>query len=180
MSTAPQWRTTSIPPVPPEKFGKDHWSTFAYVETRIVDHRGTINHDHMRCDADRHPILRASKRAALFGMSAATKYPTRLVAGHQRRDHDDYDCLDDLIAAGLLEVHMPAVAEDGESFRDADGKPIMFDGQRIHPDFVTGLLERQLAAWATFSLTEQGYRVAGELRRHKAGGGSFATFRYRA
>ena len=65
----------------PEKFGKDHWSTFAYVETRCVDHGGVLHHPHMRDDP---------------------KYPTKLRGGELANNHSDYDCLDDLEAAGLL------------------------------------------------------------------------------
>lgn len=174
----PSWQITSIPPIPMERFGKDHWSTFAYVETRAVDHKGTIEHDHMRCDADRHPLLAlAGRRTAVvgFGPTGTTKYPTR-VRGGEVADHDDYDCLDDLVAAGLLTVTMPPVV-DG-AFRTAHGRVIRDeDGQPVEPGFVTGLMEqRHLMAHATWALTETGRVVAGALRAHKASGGGFATF----
>jgi hypothetical protein len=72
--------------VPIEKFGKDHWSTFAYIETRIVDHDGFISVPHMR--------------GHLPGWE---KYPTRLKGGEEISPHSDFDCVDDLMAAGLLE-----------------------------------------------------------------------------
>ena len=83
-------------PVPEEYFGKDHWSTFAYIETRCVDHRGVIDKNHMRCDTKRHP---------LFGHRGgdASGVPTRLVGGKNIHRHDDWDCADDLEAADMIE-----------------------------------------------------------------------------
>ncbi len=78
-----------------EVFGKDHWSTFGYLETRIVDHRGEPNRNHMRCHADRHPLM-------VGGAGDASGYPTVLRGGATLAHHDDWDCADDLIAAGLL------------------------------------------------------------------------------
>jgi hypothetical protein len=172
------WRTTSFPPIDPARFGADHWSTFAYIETRIVDYRGTINHDHMRCHARRHPIMLAAKKAR---SGDGSSYPTRLAGDDQLPDHDDYDCLDDLISAGLLEAHMPELGlgfHVAEYFVDAYDRPILDpDGNLITADFVTGLTELWLCTQATFSLTERGAQVASALRQHKAAGGNFATFR---
>lgn len=171
----PVWRTTSAPPVPPEDFGRDHWSTFAYVETRTVEYRGTIDHDHMRCHGNRHPIMLAAK--TFRGGGDGSRYPTILAGGRDLPNHDDYDCLDDLIAAGLLEVHLPW--SDGWRYTDAYDRPVAAaDGALISPGFTTGLDELWLCVHATFSLTEKGQRVASALRAHKAGGGSFGTFRW--
>lgn len=79
-----------------EKFGRDHWSTFAYIETRIVDYMGVLDKRHMRCDIDRHPFF------AHEG-SKGEKHPTRLLGGELAESHDDWDCIDDLVEAGLLE-----------------------------------------------------------------------------
>ena len=84
-----------------EKFGKDHWSTFAYIETRCVDHKGYPDRRHMRCDMDRHP----AHVHLVDPKMAAAKYPTILKGGIELPDHDDWDCLDDCEAAGLLESH---------------------------------------------------------------------------
>jgi hypothetical protein len=83
-----------------ETFGQDHWSTFGYIETRIVDHRGVPDLRHMRCDKDRHPF-----KAHVEGPTP----PTRLRDGTELPDHDDWDCLDDLVLAGLLESTGTAV-----------------------------------------------------------------------
>lgn len=92
-------------PVPPELFGRDHWSTFAYAETRCVDHRGLLDLRHMRCNPDRHPLLahlndwRPSNGTRLAGFFELGNAPERLL-----EEHDDWDCLFDLEQAGLLNV----------------------------------------------------------------------------
>lgn len=81
-----------------EEWGADHWSTFAYIETRCVDYNGEPNIQHMRCDGDRHPQFDHMTR--MTGESG--KYPTRFKTG-ELPDHDDWDCLDDCELLGLLE-----------------------------------------------------------------------------
>lgn len=63
-------------------WGRDHWSTFLYLETRIVDHHGMIKDAQMR---GRDP-----------------EYPTRLNDGTEIQMHSDWDCIDDMAAAGLV------------------------------------------------------------------------------
>ena len=84
--------------VPVEKFGKDHWSVLAYLECCAVDNKGRLDVRRMRCDADRHPGL-------VNGLldSVQQKYPTILAEGEELIDHDDWDCVDDLEAAGFVE-----------------------------------------------------------------------------
>jgi hypothetical protein len=84
------------PRVPIDDFGADHWSTFGYIETRIVDHGGVPLKHHLRCVIRRHPFF------AHEG-GDASRYPTRLRGDRKLANHDDWDCLDDLEAAGLLE-----------------------------------------------------------------------------
>lgn len=87
-----------------KNFGKDHWSTFAYIETRCMDYKGVPDREHMRTDPDRHPGLVGFRVAQAYeGMHK--KYPTRLKGGYELFDHDDWDCVDDLEAAGLLEIN---------------------------------------------------------------------------
>ena len=105
---------------PVEQFGKDHWSMLAYVEQCCVDGRdglGTIDRRRVRCNQNTNPML-----AAVYSSDTAWKlqYSTRLAgffdfegrndpekaiaAGLQLRDHDDWNCLEDLEAAGYVEV----------------------------------------------------------------------------
>lgn len=88
-------------PVTVDRFGSDHWSTLAYVEVVVVDHRGVPDLRRMRCDADRHPGLWGH---AYVVPDPRKKYPTRLRGGALLHDHDDHDCVDDLAAGGFVEV----------------------------------------------------------------------------
>jgi hypothetical protein len=82
------------------KFGKDHWSTFAYIECRCVDNKGVPDRRHMRTDVDLHPGL-----AGCDPMSYRPpgKYPTRLKDG-EVAGHDDWSCAEDLEREGLIEI----------------------------------------------------------------------------
>jgi hypothetical protein len=82
--------------IPVEAFGHDHWSTFGYIETRIVDYGGIPRKEHLRCIHERHPFFAHSG-------GDASRYPTRLRGDQVKRHHDDWDCLDDIEAAGFIE-----------------------------------------------------------------------------
>lgn len=74
-------------PIPPERWGRDHWTTIAYAFTcagRIMDRQ------HLRI---------AGK--AIPGVPDK-EYPTRLQGGVDLYGHDDLDCLSDAGAAGVL------------------------------------------------------------------------------
>lgn len=43
--------------IPIYDWGRDHWSTFGYIEIRIVDFKGIPDNHHMRCDPKLHPLL---------------------------------------------------------------------------------------------------------------------------
>lgn len=141
--------------VPMQEWGADHWSTLGYLEVRIVDHRGKIAHDHMRCHSHHPKMLVAKRRGNLFGQGAGDRYPTRLKGGVEREHHDDYDCIDDMIAEGLVEVDMP----------EAPGGVL-----------ITGLVEQEMMTRATYRLTERGQRIAAQLRAHKGNGGRWSDF----
>lgn len=177
------WDLRTAGPVPMARWGKDHWTTFAYVETRWVDHRGMISHDQMRCDRQRHPMFySAKKRCHMFGTDAdGAKYPTRLKTEEPGEDgtwgsvelpgHDDYNCLDDAIREGLIEAVMPVPREPHHDiFLDAWDRPVQHagKGELISPAFVTGLDEAWLMTVAQFQLTPRGQVIAGELRAHMA------------
>jgi hypothetical protein len=92
----PQPLPTDIPrdPVPMEFWGRDHWSTFAFICTRIVGEDGKIDRRKMRCDNKRHPLHAHTD----IGPGA----PTMLRDNVALKDHDDWDCADDAEAANLL------------------------------------------------------------------------------
>lgn len=83
-------------PVPRHLWGRDHWSTLLYAETRAVDHCGELDRRQMRCDPARHPELDA------WADRSPKKHPTLLAGGAELPDHDDWDCLADMEAAGFL------------------------------------------------------------------------------
>ncbi len=114
-------------------FARDHWSTFLYIETCVVDHGGAVVRDRMRCDPKRHPLMAHS--VSLGGVTPST----RLKDNVYLHEHDDWDCADDLEDAGLVE----------------------YTGAGMSP---------------RFALTDAGWRVATELRRHKAAGGAVQDF----
>jgi hypothetical protein len=82
--------------LPLAEFGQDHWSLFAYIETRVVDYGGVLNRVHMRCINARHPLHTHEG-------GDASKYPTRLRDNRVIENHDDWDCIDDLVTLGLVE-----------------------------------------------------------------------------
>ena len=87
------------PAAPVERWGKDHWSTLAYIETRIVDHKGEPNREQMRCDVAIHPQF---ANRANRGLLPDKKYPTRLNDGTELPGHDDWSCMDDAEAVGFV------------------------------------------------------------------------------
>lgn len=86
--------------IPISRWGKDHWSTFAFVAHWCVEY-GARGFDissrrhrrQMRVDAELHPHL-----AHIDGECPAT----RLAGGEEVSEHDDYTCIDDMEAAGLV------------------------------------------------------------------------------
>jgi len=136
-------------PVPVDRWGKDHWSTLAYIETCCVDKDGVggdgvakVDHRRMRCNPDRHPPV-----GKILGEDAWDEtYGTRLKGYFADKDnpdlrlqaHDDWDCVDDMEAAGMAEVI----------------------------SFVNGFVR----------LTDKGLDFAQALRRHKAAGSHYAYF----
>lgn len=87
-------------PTPIALFGKDHWSTFAYICQRVIDHDGIPNKQHMRCDPNIHP---GHVNISPFGeVLDGGKYPTRLKFGQNVHGHDDWSCLEDFEAHGML------------------------------------------------------------------------------
>lgn len=86
--------------VPIGEFGRDHYSTLAYVGVRARRFGGRLDPSHMRTAKSRHPQKAAVHHAhQFFGRDK----PTLLMGGTALPGHDDWDCLDDLIDAGLVQ-----------------------------------------------------------------------------
>ena len=180
-----EWIRGQHEPVPVDRFGDDHWSTFAYVETRTVDYKGFLGHDHMRCSLDLHGSLYSLKNP--HGRSDGARYRTKIKderlpdgtwSAASLPDHDDYSCLDDCLAAGLLEVDMPTPS--GDTWQDAAGRyitPMMVGpGPMPNPGRITPRDRKRLMGAARWRLTPLGVAVAAQLRAWKASGGGWHDF----
>lgn len=140
-----------IPILSIDQWGKDHWSTFSYIETRCVDHRGVLKNANMRTHASRHPLFLARGFAS---PGDGSSYPT-IHKGGELPDHDDWDCLYDMVQSGLLTVQ-----PKDDALWDV---PVGSRGPIQH----RGRLQRKELK-VTVKLTDLGHKVAGELRAHLA------------
>jgi hypothetical protein len=99
-----------------EDWGKDHWSLLAYLETLCVDSHlkgvGTLDKRRMRCNGKRHPMHDVNKNMGVgawspdYGSRLAGFWDSmgKMVPERQIKSHDDWDCLNDIEKAGLIEV----------------------------------------------------------------------------
>jgi len=92
-----------LKPISMSKWGKDHWSTLAYLETLAVERSGLAIpvRARMRTNEIRHPHLLGNTGFS-SGALNGSGYPTRLKEG-EVKGHDDWDCVDDAIEEGLVE-----------------------------------------------------------------------------
>ena len=132
--------------IPIARWGQDHWSTLAYLETRVTDGRGLIDNPRMRCNPRLH---RHFAHVCTFTGKPhdGPEYPTRLKDG-EIDHHDDWSCLEDMVAAGLITAQW-RVRHVGALFGNSEAK---------------------------VALTDAGQALAAQLRAHKAGGGRWANF----
>ena len=86
--------------IPMDRWGQDHWSTLAYFETLAVDRKGLIDNSRMRCNARLHRQF--AFMSPFSPHTAQGEYPTRLKDGVKQSGHDDWSCLENMIAAGLV------------------------------------------------------------------------------
>lgn len=101
---------------PVEKFGKDHWSLLAYAEDRCVHGReglGMLSLSVMSCNGNKRPLMGAmmpwrdsysTRLKGFFEFFERHDTAKAVAAGVQLLGHDDWDSLDDLEAAGFLEI----------------------------------------------------------------------------
>ncbi len=138
------------PRIPIAQWGKDHWTLLAYVESRCVDHRGVLKNANLRTNVARHPLFVARGFAS---PGDGSRYPTRYKGG-ELDNHDDWDCLDDMVRAGLITIVKPK----GDALWN-----VPF-GARGPIKYGNGLQTRELTV--KVKLTDRGARMAGELRTH--------------
>jgi hypothetical protein len=128
------------------RWGKDHWSTLAYVECKCVDDNGVLDNRKMRTN----PRLHRTLVGVTFGqIQDGSAHPT-IARNGEIEQHDDWSCLEDMAAFGLLDMYVRTV-KNREVFGCDEAK---------------------------VELTELGQIVAAELREHKGRGGNFADFEY--
>ncbi len=137
-----------------ELWGKDHWSTLSYVETRAVDYGGRLHNPHLRCIPDIHPAFAHgaginAETPSMGSYADSRDCPTRLKGNRRLWMHDDWSCIEDLVAHGLVEVV------------NVEKRDVM------HPD---GYGEAELV------LTDRGKELVRQVREFKADGGNFAEF----
>lgn len=208
--------------VPVLLFGKDHWSTFAYIETRLVDHGGfyiavdprmrtlahnrrifshrpTAKHERegryqailgkrsINCAHGKHPTsceICGSKEAMVHDQNSDdVRLGSYLNDGTRLPAHDDWDCIQDLAAAGFLigdAGEHPLRVFDARSLEDSD-KIVAADDYAARlklAEFIREQIDHGLDLGANIYFTVEGFRCAAALRRHKANGGHFHGFRW--
>lgn len=102
-----------------KEFGKDHWSLLGYIESRvhsynIAPNTGELDKNHLRINPDGDYGVIATPFKGLFNRTWKDSYGSRLFGywkddkttdpDKQINNHDDVNCLNDLEAAGLIEV----------------------------------------------------------------------------
>src|SRR5277367_6377126 len=102
-SRLPERRHATFPIILVGDFGRDHWSTLAYIECINVDGTGCPVLERMRCNPTRHPGLAAAKRGPQAFWE--TSWSSHTKRGVMLTGHDDFDCVNDLEKAGLIVVH---------------------------------------------------------------------------
>lgn len=138
--------------IPVEYWGKDHYSTLAYVETIMVDCAAGFEvglDPRMRANRRNFRVLLEGRRSPRRPSSTSwkmartmdPKHTSFLKLGATSEDHDDWSCLQDMAAAGLF----------------TDKADCVEPGNMLH-------------------LSDLGKRFVTELREFKASGGSFGQF----
>lgn len=129
-----------------DKWGVDHWSVLTYVYTCAIDRAGMLDNRRMRTNLRIHRTLAGVHFGrAIDGGDHATR-----VKGGEVQEHDDWSCLEDACAAGLVEVYI--ATKYPEEFFGSDVAKVVF--------------------------TQAGIYAANSLLAHKAGGGNFRDFVY--
>lgn len=93
--------------VPPELWGRDHWSTLGYIECKLVDDSDYYVQFDPRMRQGRRHFRELSKYARPIlvqtGMVMRPEHGSRLSDGTYLTWHDDWHCVQDMLDAGLFE-----------------------------------------------------------------------------
>lgn len=139
-----------------DQFGEDHWSTLGYMASVIEDCSGfQVGFDgRMRQGRRNYRVMQEQcakpKRpgSSALGVVMDKKYSSRLKSGEQVDGHDDWHCVQDMVAAGLAGVLRDGVID----------------------------IETPVEPGVTLGFTTAGWKVAHRLREHKASGGRWKNF----
>lgn len=101
--------------ISPETFGRDHLALLGYIACRTASHAGLLENQHMRCNPRRHRKLLGDSQFR-FGVQWHDKYSSRLKDGTTVSGHDDWSCLEYLVAAGWVSVKSEIDIEPERSF----------------------------------------------------------------
>lgn len=164
----------------PDLWGESHWTVLLYVEKRCVENQGLLSPEWMRINPSTHYQQYAQGYAARRAQGAEEFTPSVIKAATYPGDddrfarkglvgHDEYDCLDDLIAAGYVRRSWPTRAADGTFTGPfgtvTDGKNPVTLG-RLHISDAANYLSLH----SIWTMTERGWVNAHALRRHLAAG----------
>lgn len=136
--------------VPMRMWGRDHWSTLAYIESVEVECRGfqigydprmKSNRRHFRVMREECPRPKRPTQIGDIGFPMELKHSTVLKDGRLVEGHDDWMCVQDMASEGLFTA----------------------DVSDVQPG-------------ATLRLSAKGRRIASQIREHKASGGNFSNF----
>lgn len=87
--------------VPRELWGRDHWSTLAYIETKLVDGNGyRVQFDPRMRQNRRHFRVLAGRKSE--GIPMSPEHGTSLSDDTYLPWHDDWCCVQDMLKAGLF------------------------------------------------------------------------------
>lgn len=135
-----------------DRWGKDHWSLLAYLESVAVDYGGKVDNLKMRVDPRVH--LKFAHHASRYGGDS----PSYLKGGERLEKHDDFSCMEDLVAAEFIHAFTKDKSESE------------IDNAVVHGGLMSCRIE----------LTDMGRVVSAALRKHKSDGGQFAEFEWNA
>jgi hypothetical protein len=180
VAAGPQWiDRADRETIPPHRWGVDHGGALAEVLYAVRQRKGHMDWTRIMLSQRNWPMLFAAKgkRAPADPADAADKFGLRLGLlsdGVRQLGYCQGDALMDFVMHDLVVITMPPLSEDGAHYLKPNGYPLR-EGHPVPADLPTGRVEWELMPWATFSLTELGWKVAHEVDR-RAGTMAWNTF----
>lgn len=148
----------------------------AYVDCVCVEYGGMLIAPdcRVRCNPRQHRVLTPSRNYGGW----SDEYGSRLRDGSRLAGHDDWHCVQDLVAGGLIEcVCRPIPAKVRSQMvvsKDAKSARRELNVGLKHGGYTTAKDDPQPGK--IMHLTPLGTEIVGRLRAHKSAGGNFADF----